>query len=410
MPFRQLFVFLHRYVGLAMAIFLVIAGLTGSAIAYYYELDAALNPQLYQPRATSPAAERLDIMQLRARLAAAMPEVVIRTVPLNTPADEAVPFYVGPRDHSVELENDEYFVDPYTGDVLGSRKWGDISQGMSNLMPFVYELHHTLALGAIGSWIFGLVAVLWSIDCFVGAYLTFPAIRKAKMQDSRSGRWWKDWGKAWLVKTGSLYKLTFTWHRASGLWVWGLLFVFAWSAVGLTWHKSVFHPVMKTLFPMEDYASLPDLEEEREIPAMDWDTALARGRELMAEQAEERNFKIESERRINFDGHHGVFRYQVLSSLDINSRYPSTTVWFRDDTGALVGFDAPTGQAVGNTVSTWLYALHFGAVGGRAYQAFVAIIGIIVSVLSISGVYLWWIKRRARSRRIARPAVTSTGA
>lgn len=44
--FQQVFILIHRYVGLVMAVFLVVAGLTGSLITFYHELDAAINPSL----------------------------------------------------------------------------------------------------------------------------------------------------------------------------------------------------------------------------------------------------------------------------------------------------------------------------------------------------------------------------
>jgi len=398
MPLRSLFVLVHRYVGLAMAVFLVVAGLTGTALAYYYELDAALNPSLYQPKSVSENQQPLDIMQLRQQLQEKLPEVNVHFVPLDTPQGQAVPLYVTARDRSIALENDEYFMDPYSGSILGQRKWGDLTQGSKNVMPFLYQLHHTLALGETGSLIFGVVAVLWSIDCFVGAYLTFPPLRKSADRTSRWTSWWKDWGRAWLFKTGSLYKLTFTWHRAAGLWLWAILFVFAWSAVGLTLHD-VYYPVMHTIFPMKEYPELPHVDPPREVPGMAWKAARDRGRELIAEQAEKHGFRVLSERRINYDSHHGVFRYQVASTLDINNRYPSTTVWFDSETGELRGFVLPTSEAVGNTITTWINALHFGAVWGRPYQAFVAIMGIAVAGFSISGVYLWWVKFQARRKR-----------
>ena len=43
---RRFWVWLHRYAGLAMALFLVIVGLTGSVLAFREELDVWLNPEL----------------------------------------------------------------------------------------------------------------------------------------------------------------------------------------------------------------------------------------------------------------------------------------------------------------------------------------------------------------------------
>ena len=43
---RQIFVFIHRWVGLSMSIFLIIVGLTGAARAFREEPDLWLNPEL----------------------------------------------------------------------------------------------------------------------------------------------------------------------------------------------------------------------------------------------------------------------------------------------------------------------------------------------------------------------------
>ena len=45
---RQLYVLLHRYLGLVIAAFLALAGLTGSLLAFHHELDEWLNPGFYE--------------------------------------------------------------------------------------------------------------------------------------------------------------------------------------------------------------------------------------------------------------------------------------------------------------------------------------------------------------------------
>ena len=44
---RAFLVLLHRYIGLATALFLLMAGLTGSILAFNHELDEWLNPEFY---------------------------------------------------------------------------------------------------------------------------------------------------------------------------------------------------------------------------------------------------------------------------------------------------------------------------------------------------------------------------
>ncbi|MFK0854569.1 PepSY domain-containing protein, partial [Pseudomonas aeruginosa] len=54
---RPVLVLLHRYVGLATALFLFLAGLTGSLLAFHHEIDEWLNPGFY---AVGEGGERLS--------------------------------------------------------------------------------------------------------------------------------------------------------------------------------------------------------------------------------------------------------------------------------------------------------------------------------------------------------------
>ena len=387
----------HRYVGLAMAVFLIVAGLTGSLIAFDHELDTFLNPTLFKAETPSAASEPLEPLVLRERLLASLPpETHVNHVPLGHTEGQSASFWVrGP-----EGTTEEYFLDPYTAEILGSRRYADIRQGLRNLMPFIYRLHYSLALGTVGSYLFGIVALLWTLDCFVGAYLTFPPRQRDGSRAPLRRSWLRRWKSSWLLRTNKLFSFVFTWHRASGLWVWAMLFVFAWSAVALNL-REVYHPVMKAAFDMPEraYERFSKLDEPRPEPALSWADALAKGRSLMAQEAARHGLEVYGERRIDYDADRGTFRYAVRSSRDISDRYPSTTVWFDGDRGDLMAFEAPTGENTGATITTWLYHLHFGSIaaGGWPYRIFVCLMGLGVALLSVTGVWIWWRKRAKRS-------------
>jgi uncharacterized iron-regulated membrane protein len=314
---------------------------------------------------------------------------------------------VDPGDQGVH-HDDEYFVDPYTGAVLGSRAWGDLSQGRKNIVPFIYRLHDNLALGEMGHVLFGIVAVLWTLDCFVGAYLTFP-IRSPKKQEIQSkrmlglaspGRWLGRWSRAWLLKVSKLASLVFTWHRASGLWVWGMLLMFAWSGVALTFYGEVYKPVMSAFVSMDEsgFEAVQANKKDRPIPALTWSEALIRGQTLLSEQAEQEGFEVIEPERLRYFEHLGHFQYRAKSSLDIMTHYAQTGVWFDGDSGEYRALDVPTGKNAGVTATTSLYALHFGnwATGGLAYRIFVCVCGVLVGLLSVTGVWIWWRKWKQR--------------
>ncbi len=399
---RVLALWVHRYAGLSMTVFLVVAGLTGSLLAFYHELDQLLNPGLYQVQPPSPGAPRLDPFAQREALQRQLPAGLLANRVLFDGREgvaallPAVPFPGVPHEG-----DDEFFLDPYTGRLLGSRRWGELSQGLPNLMPFLYRLHFSLALGEVGSTLFGIVALLWTLDCFIGGYLTLPPSRA----QGRRGPlvWLERWKPAWLLRGGQLFSWVFTWHRASGLWVWGLLLAFAWSAVGLNL-RPVYAPVMTAAFGSQErtYERLARHPAPRAEPQLDWREAHQRGRKLMAAQASERGFEVLSERRLVYQPEIGAFRYQVESSLDVSDRNAATTVWLDGQSGQLLGFDAPTGENAGLTLTTWVYQLHFASVRslGLPYRIFVGTLGLVIVALSITGVWIWWVKRAKRARHL----------
>ena len=104
---RRVCVLLHRYAGLVMAFFLVVAGLTGSVLAFYHELERWLNPQLFTVpvRATPP----LDPLTLRERAEALVPQARVDSMSLERQPDEAFIAWLAPR------------TDPATGIVPANR-------------------------------------------------------------------------------------------------------------------------------------------------------------------------------------------------------------------------------------------------------------------------------------------------
>lgn len=417
---RKLALWLHRYVGLFIAVFLLLAGVTGSIITYYHELDAALNPRLYQNRSSEERGEAQDILALGQGLTEQIEGSRLSYVFLGTPVDQAAVLFVEYDEAVVNAEelDDEFFVDRYSGAILGSRKWGDLSQGWVNFVPFCYSLHFTLALGTWGRIGMGVIALLWTLDCFVGAYLTFPPARPNRkgalskpsigIRMRSGGQWIRAWGRAWLLKSSNLFALVFTWHRASGLAIWGFLFIFAWSAVALNLYQ-IYTPVMRTLFETRDvYSTLPTLSEPRLTPKVSYQAVHRLAQQRMAELAEYQGFEVFEEASIHYKPRSGLYIYKVRSSRDVSLTHPNTTLWLDGDTGREVVFSAPTGEATGNTINTWLTALHFGEVNfGRGlsvltpvYRAFVLVLGLIVAALSVTGVWLWWTRRfQSRSRR-----------
>ncbi len=423
---RHFWVLVHRYAGLFMAFFLIVIGLTGSIIVFNPELYDWLDPQ---PKVEPRAAPILDAYTLRERAQALVPHGMVNVLSFHIKPGDPYVAGIEPRidpasGKPYELDVSTLYLDPYTGALLKRDNYaGDIWPiTRQNLMPLINRLHYQMALpGSIGSYLFGIVALVWTIDCVVSAYLTFPVgVRRrkagepsapAKKQRNWLARWWNP---AWLVKwNGSAYRVNFDLHRAGGLWVWIMLLALAWSSVGFNLNEEVYNPVMKAVFNMPDPygSSLPKLDRPRADPALDWRTAHEAARKLMAEQAQHLGFKVEREDLLMYRSDQGVFLYVVRSDRDLLDEGASTTLLF-DDMGKFLSVTLPTGQNAGSTIHTWIFALHMAQIWGLPFRIFVTCMGILIIMLSVTGVYIWLKKRKARrlsqERQLQQAAVSTS--
>ena len=401
----------HRWAGLTLAGFLLLAALTGTVLVWYEELDAWVSPRLLRVVPPTPQSPLLDPLELRRKVQLQYPDAYAAMAPLQqTPGHAAVVRLFGLPSAAGPLKqppNDQVFVNPYTGEVLGERKWGDIAQGKKNLLPFIYRLHYSLALDTAGETLLGIVALLWTVDCFAGAWLTLPAPTRGNSARRAPQRWLLRWWPAWKLRLGQgVYKFNFDLHRAGGLWVWAMLFVLAWSSVAFNLHNAVYDPVMRTLFAHQvDGQSQVQSPQPSLTPKLDWAAARETGRQLMAAQAHAHGFTILDETLLVHDprrGPHGAWRYQVRSSRDIRDRWGSTQVIFDADTGELQHVWLPTGAASGDTIRTWLTSLHMAALWGMPFRLFMTGVGLAVVLLSVTGVWIWARKRQARAAGRAR--------
>ena len=180
--------------------------------------------------------------------------------------DHSLWFFVLPRidpatGKRFTLDYNQIFLDPNTGAELGRRYWGAVwPVTRENFVSFLYKLHYTMHIPEFwgsdrwGMRVLGVIAIIWTIDCFVGFYLTLPSRRRARARPGAAvqrelGRgFWARWAPAWKIKrSGSAYRINFDIHRAFSLWTWALLFIIAFTAFSLNLYFEVFSPLMKTV-------------------------------------------------------------------------------------------------------------------------------------------------------------------
>jgi len=405
---RRIWVLWHRYAGLAMSVFLIVVGLTGSLLAFENEINRWLAPHLY-PAHKPALALKLGDLALKAQALLPKAEVKRVYVDENGAAIIRVEPYADPATgEPYDLGFNELFLDSGTGKELGRRTVGGLPTGLDNLMPFLYRLHYNLSLDRPGSITLGIVALAWTVDCFIAFYLTLPKRKKiapAPERLSRRGKgFWQRWKPAWLIKwQAGATRINFDLHRAGGLWLWLMLLVFAWSSVGFNLRQEVYYPVMRVFFDLPETVATKSRIPSPDQPAMDWSEAQETAERLMAEQAKRHGFTIEEPIALYRQLDRGRYHYRVRSSLDIKTINSATAVDFDPYSGRLLNAYIPSGHYSGHTVTQWLFALHEANVFGLPYRILVCVLGLAIVMLSVTGILIWLKKRRRKHQDIRLP-------
>jgi uncharacterized iron-regulated membrane protein len=410
---RRPWLLLHRYAGLGMAAFLIIVGLSGSVLAFHKELDGWLNPD--RDRVAIRPLPVLDAMDLRDRALERVPGGYSRVIDLHVEHNRAYEIALEPDPDPTHGEDRHsgytaLKLDPYTGVELSR---SDPSQAeldfwpltRENILQFILYLHVQLALGHVGGLILGIVALVWCLDCLVSFYLTLPARREVASDALTAGRpeprsFRARWATAWKIRwRASSFRLNFDLHRAGGLWVWAVLFMFAWSS-GTFNLPTVFHPVNDLFFPEPEY-HVDALPRPQFKPSVGFREARAIGRQLMAEQGRLHDFEIEAEGYFAYDPQTGLFILSVNADPLFGGQ-DGTYIRFDAQSKRVLQLYMPSGLHAGATFRNWLSALHMAAFGGQPYKSFVCVMGLVITMLSVTGVYVWYRKRTARRLSLAR--------
>ncbi|MCG3200569.1 MAG: hypothetical protein NFCOHLIN_00425 [Gammaproteobacteria bacterium] len=409
---------LHRYLGLATALFLAVAGLTGSALAFYHELDEWLNPGLFRVAAGGQATPPLALAE---RIERDDPRLFVTWVPLDHQAGHSLELGVAPRADPASgtphaLGYDQLFVDPASGAVLGERQWGACCLERPHLMPFLYSVHYSLHLpGNWGIWLMGIVGLVWVFDCFFGLYLTLPARRRGGVATAETGdddlmtvgtndrTFWRRWRSSWRIKRDAgAWRINFDLHRAGGLWCWGLLLMLAVSSVSFNLHEEVFEPVVNAISPLTP--SPFDTREERAAENMLEPTIPLATMVATANERARRRGWSEAASGIFYNPLYGI--YGVRFGRDHEPGLGNEWLYFDGASGEPLGAHLPGEGSAGDIFHRLQYPLHSGQILGLPGRILICVTGLAVATLSITGVMIWCRKRRALTVRSGRRART----
>jgi uncharacterized iron-regulated membrane protein len=338
---------------------LCVVGLSGSILVFRPELERWSHPELFHVR---PAGTPVTIAEMEAvaRSEARNLQLYRVKLPQNDHSSYEFIFGVG------GLLTQRVYVDPYEARVLGTRTAG------SDFFLWLQALHFDLLAGTWGRQLNGVVAAvelllgLTGLTLWLGLNASWPARLRPRWRVRPARR---NWGL----------------HVAAGFWGLPFLLLMGSTAIYFAFHE----PVAHFIYAVTRTAAPTPVRSVQSGPvAVPLDVLLLRA------QALERAGEFTLIRLPRAPSQPVTFNYVLpgdLSDLGANG------IHFDASTGRALRIDRVRDMQLGPRVVAALVPLHFGTFGRTPTRVLWASLGVLPSLLFMTGLAIWWRRRWRRT-------------
>ena len=364
---RSLLRQLHLWFGLSLGLVFAVLGLTGSALVFYVEIDAALHKQVMSD-AGLPAPEWESAVWDQALMTARAhrPDPGGEWSFEVTGESGSIPARYYPPSHlnGHHAEREMVWFSADGARIVRSDRWG------AYLMSWLYELHMHLLAGETGRQIVG-----WSGFAILLLLVTGMML------------WWPrgSWRKALAFKRNAVpVRRIRDIHKLSGLWSLGLL-----SLLVLTGALLALPDIKDRL-----YAATISAPHTAPSPS----SSAASGKQIPVSQALKAAHRALPDASLAFIDVPGVgdkpFRFRVQVAGDLHGRFPGSFVFVDQYSGEVLAVHDIRDGTASSAVNNWIRALHDGSIGGLLGRFLAVILGFVPVLLYITG-FLYWYRRLA---------------
>ncbi|SMF07979.1 PepSY-associated TM helix domain-containing protein [Pseudogulbenkiania subflava] len=357
---KRWIILLHRYLGLACALGVLILGLSGGLLVFKKELSTASGER--------PAAVSGPFAGYQALYQAAVARHPGGNVNLRFGETLAEPVQARIRGAGEERL---LWLDPVTAEVKSDRA---PDEGLFN---WLLALHETLLMDDTGKTLVGVIGI--GLLLMVVSGLIY---------------WWpKDWKRAWRVRSDKGARILVSdLHRVAGAALSVVLLISALTGVLLAFSKPV-NGWINALYGAKPARSAKVVPGETRLPV---DLLVAKGNAaLPGGQLVDVRIDAKADKPV-------VLRKRLPGEIQPNGRSMVEVDPYRGNVLKL----RPVEQAEpGIRLTTWVFAFHVGSVGGLPHRVLMLVAGLVLALLGGSGVYQWaareWKQRRAVAKRLA---------
>ncbi|MDX2142794.1 MAG: PepSY-associated TM helix domain-containing protein [Rhodospirillaceae bacterium] len=392
-------IWIHRYVGLTVGLWLFFVGASGAILAYYRELDVAFNPDLF---AVKDAPQHPDLDRMLETVQAAHPNRFVLYVERYGLERGEAHFFNLTRElprtaagldlSSIGNYDDAYdwqvFVDPATNRIIGERSYW-------TTLNFLRDFHREFFAPPTGRDFLGALGLTLFVSAVIGVVLWW---RDAKKHLKRALTFRASAAVPRLIRDG---------HTVLGFYA---ALIIGWLSLSATLIcyggelREFADWVLRGGKPAQNFESVVMEAEHKPVAVAERMYSLSRARDTAL--TDHPNSDVVLVRMPKTPAARYTFR---LYPTDEDKTLYTRQVYIDAGTGEIVGrFDPKRQPWTDSLFGLWLIWFHNGTMLGDVGRAFNIFAGVVLASLFPTGLYIWWKKRRARvPKKAAAPAASS---
>lgn len=360
---RRVVLILHRWSGIVLALYIVVAGASGSALVFHDEIAATFRVPRIEPGPGAALSADAIADGLRTRY----PGWHLQTLWWPESADR--PWFAEVRQGAVGRIGETalaVYVHPRSGAVVHEHDYS------RSVWRWLQLLHFNLLSGNEGRRINGMLAVATLFGVLTGVLIWWPRPGTRAL-----------WTIRWSTRPK---RLVWELHQVAGIYLLPFFVALCLTGAYFAW-RAQFHGAIERVFPMRFMnAAVQPIDASNAPPVSLASLAAAAQREASGYPVTRVIFPERPIQPIRFVVYEGTRR----------EFYKATNLFYHPSTGELLRADRFRDRLAGDSIVHWIGAVHYGAFGGWPVKLLWVAGGLAFPLSAITGLIVWLNRRPAR--------------
>jgi uncharacterized iron-regulated membrane protein len=349
----------HLWMGLMVAAYVCVIGVTGAALVFRPEMQKATFAAIFDPN-RQPGAADAEAGMIVANLQGAYPLYKLVGIDYPTARRGTYLSYLTKGNQLVTA-----FSDPVSGEVIGELP-------KTSWITRLQDLHFDLLGGSTGRLINGIAAFALVVMFATGLVIWWPGLSR--------------WTRALLVDFSKPWpRINWELHGVVGVWPFALLMLWAVSGVEFAFPRQ-FRKALNAVLPLT-VAHTPE-STPRPGPSLRTDElpGLVENARQLVPGAKMGRIVMPSTPKAPIQL---LMAYKDHGDFD---RSDEVMLYFDQYSGKLITRQdtALVAMSAGDQVMKWMGPLHIGSFAGLGVKILWSVLALSFPVLAISGVIMWW--------------------